>query len=214
MKFKSTSLNTTGLFILVFVVGLIGALAWTTVSRDNITQNITNTEKEGSNQIKPTSKTASWDTEVIEKYGINFKYPAKDEWATTFGVVDSLLPGHEAVVGVNYTKCGPSCGPALSIGIFHKESEAGSQKDFGDERIKDNNHYTLNSKETVTLDGVGGTRWEYTPDTSTAATIIFYYFSNNTFSYTFTVNGNGVVTDGVDLTATGEKIVSTVQFIK
>ena len=223
MKRDKQGVSTVVLFAAVVAICLVGVVAWTThkqlhnASSDAEAAETTQTEEKNAEQEKAATlakETADWKTETVERYGIRFKYPGGDDWSSGFGIVDSLLPGHEAIMSVSYTQCGPNCGFALAINIFDAKYEAGSQKDFGDKQMEGTTYYTLASKQSIAIDGVSGTRWEYTPGDASAAAIVYYYFSKGDFSYAFTVNNNGAVTDAVNLTAIGEKIVQTVQFIK
>ncbi len=220
MKVGKRSIGVAGILAVIALICLTGILGWVAYEQLKDTPNTKeadtaqeiNTKAEQEEDIFA-EEIADWKTETINPYGLSFKYPESDSWTSSLGVVDSLMRGHEAVISVNYTPCAPNCGYALSIGVFNKEFEAGSQSNFGTEQMNGNTFYTLASMEEVEKDGVRGTRWEYTPDDSTAASIIYYYFSTGDYSFTFTVNSNGAVTDSVDITATGEKIMKTVEFI-
>lgn len=218
MDARRAGFGTIELLIIVLIIGLAGALAWTTLYRSSDAapdDTATSSQTENAAQqaeAELASETVDWKTEPVERYGISYKYPSGDGWEPTFAILDMLTPGHEAVLGVNYTKCGANCGYALSIGVFIREFEAGAQKNFAEEQMNDNTYYSLVSKNTVTIDGVEGTRWEYAPADSGAATIIYYYFQAGDFSYTLAINSNGAMTDAVDLTAIGDTIAKTIHF--
>lgn len=200
--------------MIVFAIGLVGAFIWTTISRENISQNGANSEDKKPGEIEPGGETADWNTETIKNYNISFRYPSEEGWKSTVGITDSSLSGHEANLSVSYTKCGPNCGFVLSIQVLDNTPTTGSQKNFGEDQMQGNTLYTLTSTKPVTIDGTRGTRWEYTPRSDSSAKVIYYYFSTDDYSYMLTVNSNGAVTDDVDITAMGERIVQTIRFIK
>lgn len=104
-------------------------------------------------------------------------------------------------------------GMAFNFQVNKQDSPLDPGKSWGEKQMEGNNFYRLASKKEVEKDGVKGTRWEYAPGEPSAGTVIYYYFTRNDFSYSFTINLNGAVSDKLDITEWGQKIMETFRFI-
>jgi hypothetical protein len=148
---------------------------------------------------------------------VGFDYPDSPEWAlTTTPVGDGDGPyvdGDRAYMSVNYNGCGSSCGLAYSIRVVAKDSVSDNGASGIESLYAANKVYSQTAKTDVTFGGAKGTRYVFTPNDTTVAPIVNYYFQHKDFSYYMTVNYNGAKTDKLDLVGEGEKIVNSLRFL-
>ena len=209
---------------IALLVVAVGVLAYLLMSKDNdTTANNAQPAADSAQQSKeavaqteeetatPADETTGWETLTNATYGISYKYPSGDSWSASLSDASSST-GLVASGGVNYTQCGPNCGLALTINVVEKGSVNDPGDTYGIKQFAGNNYYKLTSTSNVTKGSATGTRWEYTPGDDQAASTVLYYFSKGNQVYMFDVNVNGAKTDGVDITAMGEKIMNTLRF--
>jgi Tfp pilus assembly protein PilE len=209
MKKNQNGFSAVEILIVVLFVGLISTLGWLIYDRK---QNQTETQQE---KTSPADETANWKEYRNTEFGFSYKYPTESGWETFLIKADPQMRASGERVnntGVNYTLCGRNCGLAFAFGIYAKGTSADPGSSFGEKQMNGNTYYKLTSKQSVSKNGVTGTRWEYSSDDSNTAKIIYYYFSKGSLSYAFRVNSSGAITDKTDLTERGEKIMDTFQF--
>lgn len=229
MKINQKGFSVVEILIVIVVVGLLGTVGWLVYDRQNnksdkekanTAQTQTETQKVETpkqEEAKPVDETANWREEKSTEFGFSYKYPSDTGWETF--LLRATSPGDasgEKVnnAGVNYTLCGRNCGLVFAFGVYAKGTSADPGSSWGEKQMNGNTYYKQSAKQSVTKNGVTGTRWEYMPSDSNTAKIVYYYFSKGNLSYAFTVNSNGAITDKADLTERGEKIMSTFQFTK
>lgn len=221
MKTNQKGFSAFEILVVVVAVGLIGAVSLLVYSRQNNkpskTQTAnTQTQPESTTvETKSDSETVNWKEEKNTEFGFSYKYPAENGWETFLlkaSAQTAAIGERVNNTGVDYTLCGRNCGGVFAFGVYAKGTSADPGSSWGEKQMAGNTYYKLSSKQSVTKNGVTGTRWEYTPGDSNAAKIVYYYFSKGNLSYAFTVNNNGAVTDKADLTERGEKIMGTFQF--
>lgn len=212
--------------LLLVILGLIvgaGWYVWRSKNKSNIpvatAPQADNSTSNGVSQQgdTPVDETAGWKEEKNTEFGYSYRFPNEDGWKTFYIKAE---PGTQAYTlgervnntGVNYTLCGSNCGLVFSFRIFAKGASADPGNSWGEKLMEGNNYYKLASKQDVIRDGVAGIRWEYQPGDGNAAKIIYYYFAKDNLSYALIVNSNGALTDKVNLTEFGEKIMQTFKF--
>jgi|GEM_PF-2723041 len=107
--------------------------------------------------------------------------------------------------------CGLYISP-FSLSVYVSGSAADSGRDYKANMMKDNDSFSLKSKQNVTKNGKQGTRWEYQPKDKSNGRIIFYYFKSGNYAYDITINDNGNGAGGFDIAKRGEDIYSTFEF--
>ncbi len=205
------------ILVTTIALAVAGTASWYVYTQQNVEPEVTEvTESEettSENPYKPSGETANWATERSARYKYSYRYPQGEGWESKPPEKAPHAVGSLGVGSVNYTLCGPNCGLVLSVAIYRSGSGADPGETWGEKRMENNNFYKLASKNTTEIDGVTGTRWEYTPASSDVSNIVYYYFSRDDFSYAFEVNLNGASNPDKDFTEYGEKIMGTLQFI-
>lgn len=208
------------ILLLILTIGILGYMlvkSRSSASNDNLYTSEAAIEEENENtNIDPvdseiTNETADWKTETFDAYGFGYKYPGEEGWLSYLD--DTNEPaGTKASGGVTYNKCGTNCGLVITTRIVTKGSAADPGDTYGDTAMQGNTHFKLSSKEAITKTDVTGTRWEYTPGDDKSAKIVYYYFVKGDSAFMFEVNTNGAVTDKLNITEEGEKIMKTLVF--
>lgn len=211
--------------LLVLVVALIGFAGYTVYEKNKpeITSSSTaptkKTNQEDTSLQQPVDLYASWKEFKNSEYRISFKYPNESGWesfeikATADGPLAEDYKNGQRInnAGVDYRLCGKNCGLAFSYMVNLVGSSADPGSSMGEKRMADNVAYKLSSKTSVEQGGLKGTRWLYKADG--AGDIIYYYFSNTKYAYSFDLNSNGSITSAINITDYGQKIFSTVKFL-
>jgi hypothetical protein len=213
------------LVVLITIIGGTGWYVWNSNKRSNDilsqadkSSNVTiKTSHQSTKEIEPVDEASSWKEFNDSDFGFSFKHPTDAIWKTYNTAINptqyptQYSEGDRALAGVIYD-CGANCGAAFDVDVRTKDSKNFPVQSWGEDRMKGNTFYSLDSKSQIKLDGITGTRWEYQPAENNVASIIFYSFSKGQYIYLMSVNNNGAKTDKVDVTSFGEKILSTFKF--
>jgi hypothetical protein len=175
--------------------------------------------------------TTNWETMSNTQYGYSYRIPKGEDWFHNSTLTDKASKVYSDGERINvedtsYGGCGEDCGfGVFSFAVYVAGSKADVGKSYPENYLMKEgsfyaqsmgtaSKYSLDSKSSVTKDGIEGTRWDYKPKDTKLAHIIFYYFNNKNYAYFFRINEFGNAPSDIDLTAYGEKMLSTLTFVK